>query len=118
MRFSPEVFRDLANKTLGKKVAYRPRITRCERERWAAFFGTTSVVASHIWGLIETSVVGAQPKHLLWALVFLKVYAPSEKVHCRLVGNPDEKTFRKYSWMIIKAIQSLKSQIVRTPDNM
>jgi hypothetical protein len=41
----------------------------------------------------------ARPRHLLWALVFLKVYA-SEDVHCCLVGYVDAKTYRKWAWWV------------------
>jgi hypothetical protein len=47
---------------------------------------------AEIWHRIEGTVAAEDPnakqKHLLWALVFLKVYATSEDVHCAIVGWP------------------------------
>jgi hypothetical protein len=49
----------------------------------------------------------AKRKHLLWALVFLKVYATSEEVHCAIVGWSHVQTFRKYSWYFVEKIYSI-----------
>ena len=48
----------------------------------------------------------AEPKHLLWALLFLKVYA-SEQVIRKFTGA-DEKTSRKWIWLFIGYIEELK----------
>lgn len=49
--------------------------------------------------------------HLLWALVFLKVYS-TEEVHCRIVGWPSPKTFRKWSWYFVGKIAELKDEVI------
>ena len=54
---------------------------------------------------------GVQPFHLLWGLIFMKVYA-TEAVHCKIVNSPDEKTFRKWSLLFVKEISYLESEIV------
>ena len=51
-----------------------------------SFFGASGCVIAEIWNQIkETIKDGTEPKHLLWALIFLKVYS-TEEVHCAIVG--------------------------------
>lgn len=71
-----------------------------------AIFGATAAVVAHLWdNCINLIPRNSQKKHLLWSLVFLKVYS-TEEVHCGIVGtNP--KTFRKWCWMYVQTIASL-----------
>ena len=54
----------------------------------------------------------AQHHHLLWALAFLKIYAPNEMVHCAIFGWPDKETYRKYVWFFLKKISWLEDEII------
>ena len=51
------------------------------------------------------------PKHLLWSLLFLKIYGV-EEVHAARVGC-DEKTFRKWAWLYAEAVAKLDRKFVR-----
>ena len=51
--------------------------------------------------------------HILWGLIFLKVYAPNEEVHCGLVGWPTKQQFREISWHIVKILADQKSKIIK-----
>ena len=66
--------------------------------RFKSLFGASSLIIAEIWKRIEETVSfedpNAERKHLLWALVFLKVYA-TEEIHCAIVGWPNAETFRK-----------------------
>ncbi|ETV67416.1 hypothetical protein H257_16391 [Aphanomyces astaci] len=73
--------------------------------RFVALFGTTLYVTSVLWAKLEPHPRGGQPRHLLWALMFLKVYG-TEHVHATIAAV-DEKTYRKWSWMYIKAFEDL-----------
>lgn len=74
--------------------------------RFRALFGVSPLVCQKIWELLESSRLPASnPVHLLWALMFLKVYA-SEHVHACLAGV-DEKTLRKWQWKYVRLISSL-----------
>lgn len=89
-----------------EKVAHR---------KFMSFFGTTPFVCSMLWAFLEPCTnmpIGVKPQHLLWALLFLKVYA-TESVHCSLVGGADEKTFRKWTWIFVHAIADWESGLVR-----
>lgn len=82
------------------------------------FFGAPISVITILWNRIypslegDSKAAGANPKHLLWALVFLKVYSTT-LVHCRIVGWPDPKTYRKWSWLFVRRIANLKDDIIR-----
>lgn len=92
----------------------KPKSQRVENERTRGFFGAPLSVITELWGRLVPLVAlpGAHPKHLLWALVFLKVYSTTA-VHCRLVGWVDEKTFRKWSWYFLSLIASLKDDVIQ-----
>ena len=83
--------------------------------RFKSLFGASSLVIAEIWHRIEETVVledpNAERKHLLWALVFLKVYA-TEEIHCAIVGWPNAETFRKYSWYFVRKIFELEDEVI------
>lgn len=80
--------------------------------RFRAHFGCSVVVATTVWNHIHENLKETtKPKHLLWGLLFIKVYA-SQDVHCRIVGWPDPKTFRNWSWYILEKVAGLKEQII------
>ena len=83
-------------------------------DRFRSCFGAPSRVVAELWNRIEPTVdePGAHPKHLLWALVFLKVYS-TEEVHCAIVGWPSTRTFRKWSWYFVRKISELKDDVIR-----
>jgi hypothetical protein len=78
-----------------------------------SLFGCNSFIIAAIWNeigiLIDHDVYR---KHLLWALIYLKVYA-TEFVHCCLVGWPSAKTFREKSWHVIECIADIKAKIIK-----
>jgi hypothetical protein len=83
-------------------------------ERFRSLFGAPSVVIAALWELIRLNVnYGVEEKHLLWGLVFLKVYAKNEETHCALVGFPTKKNFREKAWHIVNVIADLKDRLIR-----
>ena len=76
------------------------------RGHFREFFRTSVSVVLTLWELLERdSLLPAKscPKHLLWALHFLKVY-PKQSV--------DPKTHRKWVWAFIDAIKELMDVVV------
>jgi hypothetical protein len=64
--------RDIQNRA-SRRVGAATTETRHFRE----FFGTSVLVIEKTWGLLERDSLlpeGGRPKHLLWALHFMKVY--------------------------------------------
>ena len=51
-----------------------------------------------------------KPKHLLWALNFLKTYSTEEQKI--VLGTETEKTMRQWIWRFIEAISILKYDVV------
>ena len=91
-----------------------------EARHFCEFFGTSVDVVELVWEHIlhrdELLPKGGQPKHLLWALHFLKVY-PKQSPGCSAVGASkgaiDPKTHRKWVWAFVEAIAELVDEIVR-----
>eukprot|EP00536_Pseudo-nitzschia_multiseries_P012726 jgi/Psemu1/32962/gm1.32962_g len=82
--------------------------------RIISVFGASSSVIAEIWNRIEPNVQeGIELKHLLWALVFLKVYW-TEEVHCAIVVDwPNPRTFHEKAWHVIEAIADLKPTVIK-----
>jgi len=73
--------------------------------RIRSFFGAPSNVVADLWNRIRDRgglEDGAKPKHLLWALIFLKNYSPIE-ILCSIVGWPSTKTFSKWAWYFVES---------------
>ena len=88
---------------------------KVEDEAHRSFFGAPIGVIATLWNKLLPHIdvaAGAKPKHLLWALVMIKVYT-SAAVHRRIVGWPDPKTYRKWSWYFLEKIALLKEDIIQ-----
>ena len=110
--FMPDT-RDIMNKFPRPDAAASTEI-RAFRET----FGTSLLIVSKVWSMLwEEDVLpeGGRPKHLLWALHFLKVY-PLQTPGCAAVGASggavDPKTHRKWVWAFIDAIAELVDEVV------
>lgn len=91
-----------------------PRLPKKRKEQiFRGFFGAPISIIVMLWNLIAPTIdkPGAMEKHILWALVFLKVYSTTE-VYCRIVGWVHPDTFHKWSWYFIEKIASLKDQLI------
>jgi hypothetical protein len=83
------------------------------QSRFGLLFGVTPDLSSELWTLLssETTMDSyAKPKHLLWALMLMKIYA-TEAVLSVLAGC-DEKTFRKWAWTFIEEMSNLSESVV------
>ena len=75
--------------------------------RFSALFGATPIACNRAWKMIENYLPpGCLPKHLLWAMIFIKIYA-TEHVNATITES-DEKTFRKWVWIILNSSSNLK----------
>ena len=80
-------------------------------------FGTGPNICAVLW--MQITEIMAIPKggkivHLLWPLMFLKLYC-AEAVLAALAGGVHEQTFRKWAWFFVDAISNLQySTIVWT----
>ena len=80
-----------------------------ENRRFKSIFGILIDQVCLLWLTIQQNnnslCQKASPKHLLWCLLFLKLYV-TESVAAILCGC-DEKTFRKWVWLFIEEIAKL-----------
>ena len=85
-----------------------------QMRRFRSHFGIDWHLCSKLWFLLMPYLIDevkrAKPMHLLWALLFLKLY-DGEEILASKVGC-DEKTFRKWTWNIIDLISYLQGEVV------
>jgi hypothetical protein len=84
-----------------------PSIPRATRDaRFKRLFGVRPCICGRVWLLVESALpTGAGHRHLLWTLYFLKHYS-KEAVNAAF-ARCDEKTYRKWCWMVMRAIADL-----------
>ena len=97
---------------------YKERAPKSEDRKFRALFGCSPAVVLALWELLESSDLvpaGGRLLHLLWALLFVKVY-PTEETLVTLCGhpggNPERKTLRKWILLFMEAISYLTDQVV------
>lgn len=101
---SPEAFLSVAQDIMGTSHRHSRVV---EAIRFRALFGVNHQVCAALWEKIGQKLLqGACLRHLLWSLLFLKVYA-TEPVNRQLTGA-DEKTFRKWSWKFVQLVSDLE----------
>ena len=113
MRIPPHAFEVLAAPIIRRTRSTNESIND---SRFVAFFGCTPVVCSYAWKKIQCQQdinPNATPKHLLWSLLFLKLYL-SEKVNASIC-ECDEKTYRQWNWTMLEYLANI--DIVSTPMN-
>lgn len=84
---------------LGQTIMSRYATTSSvtSNRRFRSMFGTSTIVVSKIWSMLAHlhDEAGVCPAHLLWALMFIKLYIP-ETALCAMAGKVYEKTYRKW----------------------
>lgn len=112
MRITVEAIEKVAKETL-RWPDKRQWESHDEDQRFRSFFGAPPFIVVDVWNRIEETIdaPGAHPRHLLWALVFLKVYQ-TEDVHCCIVGWPCKETYRKWSWYFIEKMSQLAPSVI------
>jgi hypothetical protein len=79
---------------------------KTKERRFKEHFGIKPEMCASLWALcLPFLPVDASPMHLLWTLYFLKQYN-TECVNAAF-SNCDEKTFRKWCWIMIGVLSSL-----------
>lgn len=111
-------------KRLGGEIMCRDPEGRSEAvflTRFLSFFGVYPALVVQLWDMIQVPFIHdgdlshAQPKHILWALLFLKKYGDESEMAALCgaeKGAVDEKTFRKWRTIFVKRIASLKYDVV------
>ena len=81
------------------------------QRRFLSHYGVSPQIVSILW---DSILLNLPPKccsiHLLWCLLFLKVYA-SEAILSSIVGT-NEKKYREHVWPVMRAIAALRVSTV------
>ena len=94
--------------------AEKQRAFASEDADFRAFFGCRVEVFLTLWSMLVTTDLlpdGGQLEHLLWTLMFMKLYS-GQKALCSLAGGVDPETFRKWTWLFIDAIAMMEHLVV------
>ena len=106
MRASPHLFCEEANLLWNIRVNTPHNTFRAFLYR--AYFGLSSYTTAVAWNRLDDLGIIPQellPKHLLWTLMWLKVYN-TEPVMCNMIGTSD-KTFCKYRDICLNCLSKL-----------
>jgi hypothetical protein len=105
--------RDIQN-----RASHRVGAATTETWHFRELFGTSVLVVKTVWELLERDSLlpeGGHPKHLLWALHFMKVY-PKQSPGCLTVGASagavDPQTHRTASGSGLEAVANLVDVMV------
>lgn len=108
MNGSVKTFVKWGNKYSGSSIK---RSAGVAQRRFKSLFGVTANVCSTIWEKIVQDIPeGGKPKHLLWALLFLKQY--SDEHTRRSIVGADEKTIRKWTWKFVELLSNMNVVIL------
>lgn len=73
--------------------------------KFRSFYGIGPDVFTLLWKKVIGKPAGAQPKHLLWCMMYLKNY---NKEHTNAaITKVDEKTFRSWVWRFVHLLADL-----------
>ena len=106
MRITSAAVHRIAEESILHRLSNRKKENA--RRQFVAAFGINPRVAAAIWNRLDGKDLlpkNMMVKHLLWALLFLKMYQP-EKVLCCWCGA-DEKTYRTWIWDVIDILGEL-----------
>ena len=97
------------------KKQHNPQASLATQDRrFRSFFGTTWHICAILWNHLTHTLVAdhkyVKPIHLLWALLFLKLYK-TKAIHATIAGT-DERTFRKWVWIVLEYISYLEVDVV------
>lgn len=100
-----QLFLSLGSNLAGKDLTSENIVSQ---RRFRSLFGISASACALLWSklLSSATVSEAQPKHLLWALYFLRNYN-TEHQNAGFCGV-DEKTLRRWVWYIVKDISRLQ----------
>ena len=82
-------------------------------DKFRSMYGCSPEICAILWNIVERQCSiydNVHPKHLLWALLFLKLYLPIQ-VAVAFIGC-DEKTYQRYVWVVIDGIRYARCDTV------
>ena len=98
MRLTPLQCANYARRMMNMPSKDTVESTESEKRMFRATLGVSFHTVSELWNRLDPiSKISnrSKPEHLLWTLVFLKVYK-TEPVHLRITGCRSRDTFRQW----------------------
>ena len=114
MKLTPLQCANHACAMLNMPEKHSEKCTDSEHHCFHSILGASFKTISELWNMlnpINNISNRAQPKHLLWTMVFLKVYK-SEPVHLQLTGCKSHDTFQQWVLRFGLAIADLESKVI------
>jgi len=114
MRLTSLQSANIAREMLKMPIKETEECTDSERRIFRATLGVSFRIVAELWNKLDpTSKISnrANPKHLLWTLVFLKVNK-TEPIHLKITGCKSRDTFRHRVGRFAAAIAALQSTII------
>lgn len=114
MRVSAAAFKRIAREMLELPTGVRKHCNDSERHTFRAHFGASFKTMSVLWTKLDphtTISSRAEPKHLLWTLVFFKVHK-TEPIHLRITRCKSRDTFRNWVYKFASAIADLSEDVI------
>ena len=114
MIVSPTAFAEIARSVLRMPTGRNKYSSKREHREFRAAFGVSFRLLSHLWSRLaplEKISARAEPKHLLWTFLYLKVHIDESNM-IKIVGCPSRDTFRFWVWRFVKAIAWLKKKVI------
>ena len=105
MLCTPAAFRKLANNELGTQLN--------GDQSFRAKVGCSPDVCSTLWEMLsikKRKPLSSKPKHLLWTLLFLKLYAPGTVLAETVCTSRD--VFSNWVWIMLESISDLVGAVV------
>ena len=118
---APNQYAIIARAIFGKPNRNPNNTKTLDKEIYCSLIGCSYIVCSELWNMIQPRAhtdekfKGYHPKHLLWALLFLKCYC-TLPVLSRLVGGVEDSEFSTWAWLFVRAIHDLKPRVVSEHD--
>ena len=97
---------------IGREIMGREstQATMTEDCRFQELFGCGPGVALKVWNLIFEVFPDESIIHMMWALMFLKMYGKESAMSS--MAGVDEKTYRKWVWIFVFKIADLEALVV------
>jgi hypothetical protein len=115
MKCNPQVFRQLGDAIVGKKIRCDHQSIDEEDRRFRSMYGCNWRVAAGVWDVILEHGINKkkEKKHLLWALLWLKHYTNEQSIASIL--RVTCKTLRKWVWIVIEDMSN--ASVIKVSSN-
>ena len=96
---------------MGARIATRGAKAKITDRQFIAFYNRTPLEVEDLWVMCRPKILATtMPKHLFWALMYMKLYPPADVMTVLL--NVSFPTWDKWVWIWIEAIATSHNDII------